>query len=110
MKVAKASYRISPLNTVLGRTMFLTGLQTGAIPLTYIKPTMAMDNEARPYRKPVVVEDIRFDSITEAAEYLLKKEIRRYKVIDVPRKMDCLKHQITRWCNADNVEGYYWAE
>ena len=69
------------------------------------------DMTPRKQKVPVVVEGKRFESTIAGARYLAAKHaiatkcqfasddvVQRYRV------------QIRNWCNADNVEGYYWAE
>lgn len=111
MQVAK---KVTPqqfkLTTQAGRMGLLLGISAGTVLRKELEVVALQDAEKRPYRKPVVVEDIRFDSVTEAAEYLLKQHMRRYKVIDVARKLDCYQHMIARKCNQDCWAGYYWAE
>ena len=77
---------------------------------------MLRDTEKRPRNKPVVVPnatggEVRFRSITLAAMYLLRNEYRVIPVgINYKKALDCIQHRIARYCNADNVPHYYWAE
>ena len=105
MQAKKATPKVFPLTTVAGRIGLLGGLTAGTV-----------TREEVEYNMLVVVPrhtggEVRFDSITDAAKYLVMCEngitLNRY---DYARKMDCMKHRIARYCNADNVEHYYWAE
>ena len=102
-----------------GRVGLLCGITAGTVTAAEIEHAVLKDTEPRTYRKPVVVPDFgyipareqRFDSITEAAHYLVTWLGDTWgQNEEYARKLDAMKHRITRYCNADNVLHYYWAE
>ena len=90
-----------PLASSANRIALLVGVLEGTVPAAQIKAEVEHDSLARPYRKPVVAEGIRFDSVTDAAKALTMS--------DDHRVVESRRQQIARWCNADNVDGYYWS-
>ena len=102
-----------PLTKQANRIALLVGITAGTVLLKEVEAAVLHDTEPRTRCKPVVVEDIRFASIAAGAMYLLRKEPRKFsnKTLAVSTKrLDALQHQIARYCNADNVQGYYWSE
>lgn len=103
-----------PLNTVAGRTALLISITAGIVTSSEVEAAVFKDNEPRPRRRPVVVEGMRFESVTEAANWLKAARPDLWRNSVAARERD--QHRITRnlisrirnWCNADNVEGYYW--
>lgn len=98
-----------PLTSVAGRTALLIGLTAGTVGRKELEAAVLLDNQPRPYLKPVVVEGIRFKSITAAALHLVKAE-RKLKRPAYAARVKALQTRIARWCNENTVPGYYWAE
>lgn len=103
-----------PLSTVAGRTALLISITAGITGPAEVEAAVLKDNEKRPTRRPVCVEGMRFESVTEAAHWLKAARPDLWQNSVAARERD--QHRITRnlisrirnWCNADNVEGYYW--
>lgn len=68
------------------------------------------------YRRAVVAENRRHASITEAARTVAHLRPDLWQNTPAALRMDAyavmkgLQALIRRWCDADDVEGYYWAE
>ncbi len=108
-KPVKVVPQVFPLNTVAGRVGLIAGITAGTVSRAEVEAAVLHDVEPRNRRKPVVVEDIRFSSITNAALYLMRQE-KVKQGMAFTRRLDTLKHTIANWCNADTVPGYYWSE
>lgn len=102
MKAAKVIHPSFNLSTVMGRTVFLTGVAMGTVPTAYIQAVVNEDNQRRPYRKPVVAYGKRYPSVTEAA--IANSSFVGRKAVNAMQK------NIARWCNEDCHEGFYWSE
>lgn len=110
------------LNTQAGRVALLLAVVDtmrgvdGGAPVTAndIEVALEQDAEGRPYRKPCVVEDRVFDSITEAAHYLawhrrdLWVNSKAAQRMDAYGVMNNLRGYIKRRCDGDETHGYYW--
>lgn len=104
MQVAKkVSPQVFQLTTVAGRVGLLAGITAGTVSREELEAAVLKDTEKRPYRKPVVASGIRFDSVTKAAEAHTRNRATRREVL-------AMQKTIARYCNADNVEGFYWSE
>lgn len=79
-----------------------------------IEVAVEQDSQGRPYRKPCVVEDKVFGSIIEAAHYLAhhRRDLwihsKAAQRMDAYAVMNNLRTRISRLCNGDETEGYYW--
>lgn len=115
VKVAHLSHNMS---SILGRTVILEGIKAGTVQTADIVAALVEDNQPRQYRKPVVVpglrgKETRFDSVRFAAAHLLWIENRKGIIPTgtyYARALNAIEKRIARYCNADNVPGYYWAE
>ena len=103
MQAKKVSPQVFPLTTVAGRVGLLAGITAGTVTREEVEAAVLKDTEKRPYRKPVVAGGRRYDSISEAAEEIAGWKSHHSKVL-------AMQKTIARYCNADNVEGYYWSE
>lgn len=121
MQAKKVSPQVFQLTSVAGRVGLLAGITAGTVSREEVEAAVLADTEKRPYRKPVVAEGKRYNSVTDAALALVSKyekcvefnrKTRKFKIVgaDRARAIDALKHRIARYCNADNVEGFYWSE
>lgn len=102
-----------PLTKQADRVALLVGITAGTVTRPEVEAAVLHDTAKRPYRKPVVVEHMRFDSVTEAAHYLTARPhfvFSSKNPVTYAKRLDAYKHQIARYCNADNVDGYYWSE
>lgn len=105
---AKVNPMVYPLTTSAGRAGLLLSITAGMVGHAEVEAAVLNDVAPRQYRKPVVVEDIRFPAVRDAALYLVAREKIKNKLA-YARRLDALRKQITNWCNADNVAGYYWS-
>jgi hypothetical protein len=103
MKYHKATPQVFALTSVAGRVALLCGITAGTVTQKEVEAAVVMDTEKRPHRKPVVAEGMYFKSVTDAAVCLTGARPTRREVMAEQKR-------IARLCNADNVEGYYWAE
>lgn len=103
MKAAKVIHPTFNLSTVAGRVGLLCGITAGTVDRKEVEAAVLRDTEKRPYRKPVVARGKRYDSVTEAAVDICGKYTTRKEVM-------AMQKTIARYCNADNVEGFYWSE
>lgn len=103
----KAAKKVSPqvfaLTTVAGRVGLLAGITAGTVTRDEVEAAVLSDTEKRPYRKPVVARNRRYNSVTEAAESICGSMAPRRRIL-------AMQKTIARYCNADNVAGYYWSE
>ena len=99
-KIRKVTHKEFKLATQAGRIGLLCGITAGTVTNAEIEHAIIADTEKRPYRKPVVANGKRYPSITAAAVALADNN--RKAVL-------AMQKTIANWCNADNVEGYYWA-
>jgi hypothetical protein len=103
----KAAKKVSPqvfaLTTVAGRVGLLAGITAGTVTYEEVEASVLRDTEKRPYRKPVVAKGKRYSSVTRAAEGICGS-MAPYK------RLLAMQKTIARYCNADNVAGYYWSE
>ena len=111
LKFKKAIPQVFPLTSTAGRVALLVGLTAGTVSRPEVEAAVLQDIEPRRYRKPVVAWGIRFESITLAAE--ARAEI-GYKAfmgpVEYMRRVKQWQKNIANWCNADNLQGFYWAE
>jgi hypothetical protein len=115
----KAKPQQFKLSTQTGRMGLLMGISAGTVDKEELEAAIIEDSTPRPHQKPVVVPwhtggEVRFPSVTAAATYLFTAEqakVRQsYAPADYARKINNIKQRIARYCNADNVPHYYWAE
>ena len=103
MQAKKVSPQVFPLTTVAGRVGLLAGITAGTVTREEVEAAVLKDTEKRPYRKPVVARGKRYDSVTEAADGICGSMAPR-------KRLMAMQKTIARYCNADNVEGFYWSE
>lgn len=99
----KATHTRFPLTTQAGRVALLTGITAGTVSRGEVEAAVLVDTEKRPYRKPVVAWNRRFNSVTEAAAAVCSKRASL-------NELKNMQQMIRRLCNADNVYGFYWSE
>ena len=103
MQAKKVSHQVFPLTTVAGRVGLLAGITAGTVTREEVEAAVLKDTEKRPFRKPVVARNKRYPSVTAAAEAICGSMAPRKRIM-------AMQKTIARYCNADNVEGYYWSE
>lgn len=103
MKYTKTTPAVFQLTSTAGRVALLCGLTAGTVTRKEVEAAIIADTAPRPYRKPVVACGMRFDSVTDGAVHLCGRGASHNKIA-------AMKKNIANWCNADNLEGYYWAE
>ena len=101
-----------PLASQAGRVALLSGVLCKTVVEEEIQHAMIVDTAKRPYRKPVVVEDRRFESVSHASEWYVREfeAHPRDTPRDTARKINAARYRINTWCDRDDVPGYYWAE
>lgn len=114
-KAKKVSYEAFKLSTVAGRIGLLGGITAGTVDISELQHAMVADTEQRAYRKPVVVPgyngEVRFSSVRNAAKYLLTFGSKKKQAGWIyALQLNAMEKRIARYCNADNMEGYYWSE
>lgn len=110
---ARVSYTFNPLTTHSGRVGFLSSvreLTRSTAVREAIETAMVTEIEPRPYRKPVVAQGRRYESITAAARDIRIRDYPGLSVADAADQERRLRVNIGRWCREDNREGYYWSE
>lgn len=108
-KVKKVTNQLYPLARSANRLSLLTGVLGNTVSREEIEQAMTIDLIPRQPVKPVVAENIRFESVTDAAKFLTKSPRRQSK--DQYFDAVCsMRLKISRMCTQDCWEGYYWAE
>lgn len=100
--MAKVAHKEFSLASTAGRVALLAGLTAGTVGRPEVEAAVLRDTEKRPYRKPVVAKGKRYSSVTEAAEAICTGYATRREVM-------AMQKTIARYCNADNVSGFYWS-
>lgn len=100
-----------PLQSQAGRVALLSGVLSKTVGVEEIQHAMLVDTGKRQYRKPVVVEDRDFDSVADAARWLLSQERFKRKTDPgvITKRFDAIRKSIVTKCNRDDTYGYYWA-
>lgn len=106
----KAFYTVNPLTRSTGRIALLLDLLEHGVDRAQLESQVLRECEPRVRNKPVVVEDRRFDTVAAAACYLQLRYHPQANPFEAVRIQTNYRSQIRRWCNADDREGYYWAE
>lgn len=96
-----------PLTCRDGRVALLIGITAGTVGDREVEVAVLNDIEKRAYRKPVIAGDVYYDSVADAARAIIGCNVRGW---NAHRRISNLARNIGRWCDADNLEGYYWAE
>ena len=100
MKVIHKSF---PLIRQSNRAALLNGLLTGTTTKRQVVAAIKRDAEPRPHTKPVSMNGLRYDSVTDAAKAMVGARA-SFNKIEAARK------RIAKWCEEDCWEGYYWCE
>lgn len=96
------------------RVALLCGIAAGTVTNKELEAVVIQDTAPREYRKPVVAEGQFFLSVSDAARWMYKNNAGNRFFVKGNRTeyqvINSLQQRISRWCTADDVEGYYWAE
>ncbi len=116
MATTQTAKRVTPVTFPMAskdnRIELLNGIIDDTVSIKEIKAVVEHDSEKRQHRKAVVVEGLRFSSITQAAVWLAQRKNGKKKVdvAEAHKQIDRNKQNIRNWCNADDRPGYYWSE
>ena len=107
------TYPDFPLTSTCNRMALLLGIHHGQVPTEQLETAIIQDSGPRPYRKAVVVEGRRFDSVTDAAHWVSRTQPNMRNLQNGNHTGDHatiqrLVKRISRWCTDDNRDGYYW--
>jgi len=106
----KVENPVFPLASSSNRIALLTGIVAGTVGKAEITKAVLKDTERRKHKKPVVAEGMYFDSVTDAARFLVSKGVRGlHKDVYFDLVQSKMK-KISRMCTQDCWAGYYWAE
>lgn len=97
----KVKHKEFPLAGQSGRVAILLGVLDGSVKEAEIKHYVSRDVEKRPFRKPVVANGVRYESVTAAARAIAKSN--ELNAVEAERK------RIAQLCNEDCWVGYYWS-
>lgn len=100
--------KVFPLTFSANRVALLTGVLSGTVGDKEVEAAVLKDTEKRAYRKPVRAEGAYFESVTEAAKVLVSMRNGRMDKDSFFRAVQSEQHRISRLCNKDQTEGYYW--
>lgn len=106
----KVTNTVFPLASSANRIALLTGILAGTVGEREVEHAVLKDTETRRRAKPVVVEGIRFDSVTDAAKYMVLQTGTRMNKDRFYHSVQSQIKRISRMCSQDCWEGYYWAE
>lgn len=106
----KAFYTANPLTRSDGRIALLLDVLEHGVDREQLESQVLLECEPRTRNKPVVVEGYRFDTIAAGACFLQLCYHPHANPFEAVRIQTNYRSQIRRWCNADDREGYYWAE
>jgi hypothetical protein len=103
------------LNSSSNRVALLLGLHSGNISLPELEQAILQDTAPRQYRKPVVFQNRRFDSVTDAAHYIYRvqpdlRSLRKGTQGSEHAIINRLIKRISRLATQDATEGCYWSE
>lgn len=100
--------KVFPLTISANRLALLGGVLSGTVGDKEVESAMIADSGKRAYRKPVRAEGIYFESVTEAAKVLVSMRKARMSGDEFFRAVQSEQHRISRKCNQDCHDGYYW--
>ena len=99
-----------PMASSAHRIAIVTGLLAGTVDREEAMVAVIQDAQGRAHKKPVVAEGVRYDSVTDAAKFLVLVRGGRSSKEQFFRAVQCEQKRIARLCTQDRWEGYYWAE
>ena len=99
---------VFPLASSANRIALLTGIVAGTVGDKEVEAAVLKDTEARLRAKPVRAEGLYFASVTEAAKTLVTAEHGRLDKDTYYRKVQSRIKKISRMCNEDCHDGYFW--
>jgi cell division protein YceG involved in septum cleavage len=99
-----------PMASSAHRIAIVSGLISGLVGRAEAMRTIEQDAGQRRHKKPVVAEGVQYDSVTDAAKFLVLVRPGRLSKEAFFRAVQNEQKRIARLCNQDQTEGYYWAE
>ena len=106
----KVENTVFPLASSSNRVALLTGIVAGTVGKAEITEAVLKDTLRRKHKKPVVAEGMYFDSVTDAARFLVSRCVRSTNNNVYFDLVQSKMKSISRMCTQDCWEGYYWAE
>lgn len=106
MKVIDTKF---PLTHSANRVALVTGLIAGLVDKAEAQESILHDTMARKWKKPVVAEGTRFESVTAAAQHIVAQRRGKLSPNDHFRAVQSEVKRISRLCTQDCWEGYYWS-
>lgn len=99
---------VFPLASSANRIALLTGIVAGTVGDKEVEAAVLKDTEKRRRSKPVRAEGLYFASVTEAAKTLVTAEYGRLDKNTYYRAVQARIKKISRMCNEDCHDGYFW--
>ncbi len=99
-----------PMASSAHRIAIVSGMLAGTVGRQEAMMNIAQDAVPRAHKKPVVAEGQRYDSVTDAAKFLVLVRGGRSSKEKFFRAVQSEQKRIARLCTQDCWEGYYWAE
>lgn len=99
-----------PLASSAYRIAVISGLIAGTVTRNEAMMNIVVDATQRRHKKPVVAEGVRYDSVSDAAKFLVLLRPGRSSKEAFFRAVQNEQKRIARLCNQDRSEGYYWSE
>lgn len=99
---------VFPMTFSANRIALLGGILSGTVGDKEVEAAVLKDSEKRAYRKPVRAEGIYFESVTDAAKVLVAMRNGRMDKDAFFRAVQSEQHRISRLCNKDQTDGYFW--
>lgn len=99
-----------PMASSAHRIAIVSGMLAGTVEKEEAMQEVLHDMTPRAHKKPVVAEGQRYDSVTDAAKFLVLVRGGRSSKEQFFRAVQCEQKRIARLCTQDCWDGYYWAE
>jgi hypothetical protein len=106
MKVIDTKF---PLTHSANRVALVTGLIAGLVSKAEAQDSIVHDTLARKWKKPVVAEGTRYESVTAAALSAVNARGVKLSPQDHFKAVQSEVKRISRLCTQDCWEGYYWS-
>lgn len=106
----KVQNQVFPLASSTGRTALITGIVKGTVSTSETTNAIIHDLQPRRNKKPVVVNGAYFESVTAAAQAIVKAKDNYKNKDEYMKRVQCEQKRIAYKCNQDCWEGYFWSE
>lgn len=100
---------VFPLASSANRVAIITGLLAGTVSKVEAELAVERDVGKRTRCKPVVAAGVRYDSVSDAAKFLVLIRPGRSSKEAFFRAVQSEQKRIARLCTQDCWDGYYWA-